>query len=253
MESETHYPPREEYAVMYRVEDSHWWYRGMESITRQVIEQRYSRGDHLLILDAGSGTGAAMGYLSDYGTVVGMDYSAEALRFCRLRKRERLGQASVMRLPCRDEVFDLVASFDVISQFGVPDDELALSEFARVLVPGGRLVLRVPGAKWLRGQHDTAADVEKRYDPREMERKLCAAGLQPEHISHANIFLFPIAVAKRLSERIIPPQPGSDLTLGTGPFNGLLSAVLSSEAPLVARHRLPFGLTVVALARKPGA
>jgi len=253
MESEPHHPPSEEYAVMYRAEDSHWWYRGMESITRQVIEQHYSRGDRLLILDAGCGTGASMGYLSDYGTVVGMDYSTEALRFCRLRKRERLGQASVMRLPCRDEIFDLVASFDVICQFGVTDDDLALREFARVLVPGGLLVLRVPGAKWLRGRHDTAADVEKRYNLHEMERKLCAAGLQPEHISHANTFLFPIAVAKRLSERIISPQPGSDLTLGMGPFNGLLSAVLSWEAPLIARHRLPFGLTIVALARKPGA
>jgi SAM-dependent methyltransferase len=253
MASEPRHPPREEYAVMYRVEDSHWWYRGMESITRQVIEQRYSRGGRRLILDAGCGTGAAMGYLSDYGIVVGVDYSAEALRFCRMRKRQRLGQASVMRLPYCDEVFDLVASFDVICQFGVTDDELALSEFARVLVPGGWLILRVPGAKWLRGQHDTAADVEKRYDVRELERKLSAAGLQPEHISHANIFLFPIAAAKRLSERIIPPPPNSDLTLGMGPFNGLLSAVLSLEAPLIARHRLPFGLTIVALARKPGA
>jgi len=253
MESEPHQPPHDEYAVMYRVEDSHWWYRGMESITRQIIEQHYSRGDHLLILDAGCGTGGAMGYLSDYGTVVGMDYSAEALRFCRMRRRERLGQASVMRLPSRDEIFDLVTSFDVVCQFGVTDDDLALREFARVLVPGGRLILRVPGAKWLRGRHDTAADVEKRYGLHEMERKLCSAGLQPEHISHANTFLFPIAAAKRLSEKIIPPQHGSDLTLGMGPFNGLLAAVLSSEAPLIARHRFPFGLTIVALARKPGA
>jgi hypothetical protein len=54
-----------------------------------------------------------------------------------------------------------------------------------------------------------------------------------------NTFLFP--VAKRLTEQFFPPhaQPGSDLTLGMGPFNSLLSAVLSSEAPLVARHRLP--------------
>jgi len=68
-----------------------------------------------------------------------------------------------------------------------------------------------------------------------------------------NTFLFPIA--QRQTERFFPPhaQRGTDLTLGPGPFNGLLSAGLSSEAPLIARHRLPFGLTVVALARKPGA
>jgi hypothetical protein len=67
------------------------------------------------------------------------------------------------------------------------------------------------------------------------------------------LLLFP--VAKRLTERFFPPHArlGSDRTLGMGPFNGLLSAGLSSEAPLVAWHRLPFGSTVVALARKPGA
>jgi SAM-dependent methyltransferase len=201
-------------------------------------------------LDAGCGTGAAMGYLADYGTVVGVDYADEAIRFSRMRKRERLTQGSVMLLPYQDAAFDLVASFDVICQFGVTDDMQALREFARVLVPGGRLLLRVPGAKWLQGQHDIAADVEKRYDRREVRAKLCAAGLEPEHISSANSFLYPIAVTKRLSERFLPPQHGSDLTLGTGPFNGLLSAVLSAEASLVARGGFRFGLTVVALARK---
>jgi hypothetical protein len=63
--------------------------------------------------------------------------------------------------------------------------------------------------------------------------------------------LSPLAVAKRLSERLFPPQNGSDLTLGMGLFDGLLRVVLSSEAPLVARSGLPFGLTVVALAHKP--
>jgi hypothetical protein len=65
------------------------------------------------------------------------------------------------------------------------------------------------------------------------------------------MFLFPFAAAKRLSEHFLPPQNGSDLTLGMGPFNGLLSAVLASEAPLVAGCGLPYGLTLVALARKP--
>jgi len=56
-----------------------------------------------------------------------------------------------------------------------------------------------------------------------------------------------------LSERFSRPHAscGSDLTLRVGPFSGLFRLLLSSEAPLVARYRLPFGLTVVALARKP--
>jgi SAM-dependent methyltransferase len=251
MANEIRRPPVEEYGVMYRVEDTHWWYRGMETITRRVIERRYARNRRLCILDAGSGTGAAMGYLAEYGTVFGIDYAAEAIHYCRLRRRERLTQGSVMALPYPDAAFDLVTSFDVICQYGVPNDALALSEMARVLAPGGHLVLRVPGARWLRGRHDTAADVEKRYSMQGLKAKVRAAGLVLEHTSYANMFLFPIAAAKRLLERFLPSQNGSDLTLGLGPFNGPLGAVLSAEAPLIARRGLPYGLTLVVLARKP--
>jgi len=240
-----------EYQVMYQVEDHHWWYRGMESITRKCLEQFYPRGSKLRILDAGCGTGAVMGYLADYGTVTGLDYSAQALEFCRQRRRERLVQASALYLPYCDETFDLVASFDVICVYGVSDDTAALREFSRVLAPGGRVILRLPGTPWLHGQHDEAVDIRQRYTARELDAKLRVAGLVPDQVTYANTFLFPLAVVKRLSERLFPPQNGSDLTLGMGPFDGLLRVVLASEAPLVARSGLPFGLTVVALAHKP--
>jgi ubiquinone/menaquinone biosynthesis C-methylase UbiE len=242
-----------EYEIMYRVEDHHWWYRGMEAITRKCLEQYYARGSNLRILDAGCGTGAVMGYLADYGTVAGLDYSAEALRFCRQRHRERLVQASVLTLPYCDETFDLVASFDVISSFSVSDDALALREFARVLTPGGRVILRLPGTPWLHGQHDVAVDIRYRYTAHEVAAKLRAVGFVPDQVTYSNTFLFPLAVVKRFSERLFPPQNGSDLTLSLGSFDGLLRVALSSEAPLVARYGLPFGLTVVALARKPAA
>jgi hypothetical protein len=54
-----------------------------------------------------------------------------------------------------------------------------------------------------------------------------------------------------LSERLFSPQQtGSDLTLDPGALNGVLGAILSAEAPLVSTVGLPFGLTVVAVARK---
>jgi len=64
-------------------------------------------------------------------------------------------------------------------------------------------------------------------------------------------FLFPIALLKRLSERIAPPRNGrSDLAMETGPFSKLLCAILSAEAPLVAGMGLPFGLSVIAVGVK---
>ena len=55
---------------------------------------------------------------------------------------ERLRFADVTALPFADATFDAAMSLDVLEH--VPDFRAALREFARVLRPGGRLVLTVP-------------------------------------------------------------------------------------------------------------
>jgi hypothetical protein len=70
-------------------------------------------------------------------------------------------------------------------------------------------------------------------------------------ISYANMLLFLPALVKRLVEQRFPPRiPRSDLQVPVGPLNDLLCAILSIEAPLVARGGLPFGLSVIALGQK---
>ncbi len=240
----------EEYEIMYRVEDTLWWYRGMEAISRAVIERNYARGGKLKILDAGCGTGAVMNYLTDYGCVTGMDFSSQALQFCRVRGKEQLTQGSVNRLPLADHNFDLVTSFDVLCCHGI-DEHMALSEFVRVLKPGGRAMLRLPAYEWMRGAHDLAVNIAHRYTRDDIRQKLVQAGFEVEHVSHANMLLFPLAAFKRLvMERLSRKQEKSDLTLGTGGMNSFFKNVLTTEAKWVAGAGLPFGLTVVALARK---
>jgi len=242
----------EEYEVMYQVEDRHWWYLGMERITRSLLERALPptrKARSLKILDAGCGTGAVMKYLARYGEATGFDFSAQALKFSRRRGHTRLAQASVLEVPFASQLFDVVVSFDVLCEIGV-DDGQALSEFARVLKPGGIVLLRLPAYSWMRGQHDVAVHLAHRYTRGELTAKLRANGLTPLHSSYANSFLFPIAAAKRWSERFLPQQHGSDLTLSPGAVNGVLRSILSAEAPLVKSIGLPFGLTVTALARK---
>jgi ubiquinone/menaquinone biosynthesis C-methylase UbiE len=242
----------EEYEVMYQVEDHHWWYLGMERITCALLERAWPpnrEARSLKILDAGCGTGAVMKYLARYGEVTGFDFSAEALKFSRRRGHTRLAQASVLQIPLASDQFDAIVSFDVICETGV-DDRQALREFARVLKPGGIMLLRLPAYTWMRGQHDVAVHVAHRYTRREVDDKLRETGLSPLHTSYANTFLFPLAAAKRWSEHFLPQQHGSDLTLNPGTTNGMLRTVLSAEAPLVKSIGLPFGLTVAALARK---
>lgn len=240
----------EEYEIMFNVEDTLWWYRGMQAITRAVIERHYPRGSRLRILDAGCGTGAAMSYLSNYGAVTGLDLVPFALSLGRRRGHARLACGSVAALPFQSESFDLVTSLDVLPMLRAGQDLAAVQEMARLIAPGGRLVLRAAAYDWLRGAHDRLWDVAHRYAFDELRARVESAGLTVEHLTYANMWLFPLAALKRLSEPWFRQQAQSDLALSAGVFNGLLSAILASEAPLVARRRLPFGLSLIAVGRK---
>jgi SAM-dependent methyltransferase len=243
----------EEYARMYRAEDRHWWYRGMASITRAVLDRHYARDGALRILDAGCGTGAAaVSYLAEYGRVWGMDIHAEALRWCRQRGAGRWTRASVLQLPCPNGFFHLVTCFDVLYERSVPSETDALREFRRVLAPGGRLLLRLPAYEWMRRSHDRVVHTRRRYTRREVGSLLRQSGFLIERLSCANMILLPAAALKKTVEWFFPPHlPESDLALNPGTFNGLLCNLLSLEAPWVARAGLPAGLSVIAVGRKP--
>lgn len=242
----------EEYGMMYRAEDHHWWYSGMRAITMAVLDRYVGRGHAMSILDAGCGTGSCMQYLEEYGQVAGVDLAPEALGFCRQRGLERLGRASIVELPFADATFDLITSFDVMSSCELELVSTALCEFSRVLRPGGHLLLRLPAYQWLYGRHDELVHTRHRYTRGDISRRLRQQGFVLERTSYANCLLFPLAAMKRLKDRLLPPkQACSDVSISGGWTNPLFGWLLRAEAPLVSRVGLPFGLTVVALARKP--
>ena len=240
-----------EYELMYQVEDHHWWYMGMETITRYILN-RWVHIPTPRILDAGCGTGAAMTtYLAEYGKVTGVDVYPQALEFCRKRNAPRLARASILNLPFAPASFDMVTSFDVLYERAVSSENTAMNEFFRVLRTGGYILLRLPAYNWLRGQHDKRVHTNHRYTKGLVKELLEQSGFVVEHLSYANTFLFPLAVAKRLGERIFPPKEiQSDLSLDAGRFNSTLRNILASEAFFAAQTGLPYGLSVFAVGRK---
>src|SRR6186997_925853 len=76
------------YAIMRRVEESHWWFVGRRQIIKSFLERIVSdlktdrSNDALHILDVGCGTGANLEMLSEFGNAEGVDVSSEALSFC---------------------------------------------------------------------------------------------------------------------------------------------------------------------------
>lgn len=239
---------------MARRETRHWWYAGMRRVALAVLAEALRDRRDLTILDAGCGTGGTTVELRRWGDVVGVDLMWEALVPARGRGLESLARANVERLPFANARFDVVTSFEVLYHLGVSSDEAALLELRRVLKPAGLLMLRLPAHDWLRGEHDRLVHTRHRYARGEVVAKLTRVGFEVEQVSWANTLLFVPAVAKRLMERADGHAGAGggepDLWQPPEPLNLLLESAVAVEALAIPRRLpLPFGLSLLALAR----
>jgi phosphatidylethanolamine/phosphatidyl-N-methylethanolamine N-methyltransferase len=98
------------------------------------------------VLEAGVGTGLSLGYYPSQAEVYGVDLSEDMLRRAQAKVDKRglthvksLQVMDVTQLGFPDEMFDAVTAQFIITL--VPEPEKALAEFARVLKPGGEIVL----------------------------------------------------------------------------------------------------------------
>jgi SAM-dependent methyltransferase len=227
----------------------------MRKITDTIIA-RDLHPSTLKILDAGCGTGFNLGYYSDGShDVYGFDIAASALQYVKKRGFPKIAQASITHIPFQSESFDMVFSFDVLSQMPYEMHDASLQEFYRVLKPGGHVFIRVPAFMWLWSSHDEELQVRYRYTVDELAKRMANSGFVMQWTSYANGFLFPVILVRRFLKRI-GIGGGTDvkpLPRGLAWLDGIFRRVLASEAKWFgAGRKLPFGLSLICYARKDG-
>jgi ubiquinone/menaquinone biosynthesis C-methylase UbiE len=239
----------------FRAERDHFWFRGFRRFVQPLIDEAAGGRRDLTMLDCGCGTGVNLALLEPYGRAVGIDLTMRGLEFGRSRGWRRLAQATAVRLPFRDAQFDLVTSFDVIYSLSDEDEPLALAEMARVVRPHGALVVNVAAMPLLRGNHSVLALERRRYTRAMLSTRLERAGFRATRLTYTNASLFPLMLATRLSQRALgfatrEDEAGAEIAIPARPLNAALSALLGAEARLVRHVSLPFGSSLLALARK---
>jgi SAM-dependent methyltransferase len=140
------------------------------------------------VLDVGAGLGVFTELALEAGAEV---VAAEPDPSLAEQLRERLGPRPglvVREEPA--EALDTAREFDSALCLNVlehlPDDTTVVRRFARLLRPGGRLLLLVPAHRALYGAYDRAVGHHRRYERDELGRLLVEAGYEVEDLRHVN-------------------------------------------------------------------
>ena len=235
-----------------RAERDFWWYRGMREILFRLLDGIARPGASAL--EAGCGTGYLSKSLEQrYGwRMTAMDLAREGLEYARGYGLNGLAQGDVTALPFAGAAFDALVSMEVIVHLPRGEESRALSEFARVLNPGGLLVLRVAAFDALRSRHSEFVGERQRFTRGRLLQSLELAGFQVERATYLNSLLLPVALLKfRVWEPLTRAPAASGVEAVPAWLDHLLYLALRAEAAWIGRGgSFPVGQSLLVLGRK---
>ncbi len=208
----------------YRAERTHFWFQGFRRFLAPVLAGLAKGRPDLRLLDCGCGTGHNLALLKEYGQPFGFDVSEAGLNWARATGRP-LVRAGIGEIPFADGSFDIATSFDVIAC--LPDDIGAVREMARVVKPGGYVVISSAALEVLRGDHSDVWHEQRRYTPATIRALATDAGLTVERISFMFGSVFPLTFAVRLGQRLLRPlrqhRADAEIAVPPAPINTVLT------------------------------
>lgn len=195
-------------------------------------------------LEIGSGMGGYAEVLADRGQRVTV---SEAFGPSLTRLRERFADNPLVSIrdlvvpnPDVTDDYSAVFSFNVLEH--IPDEAAAVATMARLVRPGGRVMLFVPAFDLLMSAYDRQVGHQRRYRARGLRQVLEGAGLSVERLHYVNA---PGYLAWFVGMRVLKGRPKD------GPALRFWDRVVVPAARrLEARHTPPLGQSLFAVARR---
>jgi len=227
------------------VQPDYWWYRARTDLLEAALGPYL--GEPKTTLDVGSADGPSVAWMRGNHRQVTLDLHPRGLTpgegVC----------GSAMALPFADEVFDVVAAFDVVEH--CESETRAMAELTRVLRPGGRMLLSVPAYQWAWSDHDVRAGHYRRYTKPRLVNLVNGAGLTVERSTYAFSAVFPFFAAERAVRRLrqrVGRDPESGLAQVSPRVDRMLMWLSQLDQRLLRGRDLPFGSSVFVAALKSG-
>jgi len=188
---------KSEYLRMYTLESNFWWYKVLHELVDSTISKSKNT-EHLTILDAGCGTGKMMEIMVNYGTVSGVDFSADAIGFAKKRGLQNIEIADLNDYNPGNEVYDVIVCLDVLYHSGIQNDLAVIEKLRHALKKNGILILNLPAFEYLKRPHDLMVHTKKRYRKNNFVGELKNIGFSEIHASYRMPHLYFIILTSKL-------------------------------------------------------
>jgi len=224
----------------------HFWFPPRRRLLARILDRRLERRPGAWAVDLGCGTGEFLPALRRrFAGVAAVDAYGESLAAAGETVPEAVRiQSDVASVPLAAGQCRLAVALDVLEHV---EPGPFLAEAARLVEPGGWLLLSVPALPALWSELDEAAGHRCRYTRGSLAEELSGGGWELVDWTHYQAALLPLvwlvrrspwARGRRLERR--PP----------GLLGQTLGAVNELEVRVLGGLRLPWGSSLLALARR---
>lgn len=234
--------------MMTSAEVDHWWH-----VAKRLLISQYWRSDSPAgrCLDVGCGGGAVLAEATASMPAFGVDLSSLALDHGHTAGIDTLVRAEAGALPFADGSFSVAFALDVLEHH--PRPEQLVREIGRVLTDRGLLVVTVPAFQWMWSYADHVLGHYRRYTRPQLVDELLQVGFTVERATYFHSWLLPLAWTFRKLRAVTGRTDTADDFRVPGPLNRVLLGLSRTEQRYLVGHDLPFGLSILAVARPPGA
>jgi 2-polyprenyl-3-methyl-5-hydroxy-6-metoxy-1,4-benzoquinol methylase len=229
---------REQYDLLARLEDSHWWFVGRRRILNAVVDELLPPPRRGVIVDIGCGAGGNLAALADRHECIGIDASEEALSHA----RRRFPKLSFLHAPQPQDVSEVIGRANLLMLNDVLEHIEADRAFLEGVIasasPGAQVLITVPADSALWGPHDVSHGHFRRYTAAELQQVWQGLPVETQLVSYFNTRLYPIIRAIRTLGRWRDRAWGAastDLRPTAAPINALLTRIFAGESGRLQR------------------
>jgi SAM-dependent methyltransferase len=231
-----------------KLEGVHWWFVGRRRIVDHLLS-RLPLNQQTKILEIGCGTGGNLQLLSRYGQVFGVEMDEDARRLAKQRSSSPILPGSLpYDIPFPGDLFDFIILMDVLEH--VKEDQESLLKVRERVRNEGYIVITVPAFQFLWSRHDDLHHHKRRYTKNSLYNLIQKAGYNIVFVTYFNTLLFPVIAIVRVIKNIFKINGEDDLVMPLNIINEVLADIFSSERHLLSICSLPFGLSLLAIAKK---